>query len=655
MKKILIFIHNKLTLIIALCIITTLYFLTRQPDISQAEREYLASQFKFEQIPLPDEKVPLDRNVRNVAPSLQNISGWVSSTGASVALNDLDGDGLPNDFCKVDPRTDHVLVGPVPTTGNRFEPFTLDANDLDNKPTIAPMGCVINDFNEDGLADVLVVYWGRTPLIFLARKQNEQFVLNPQAYIAQEILKGDERWFTGAVTVADLDGDSHLDIIIGNYYQDGGEILDPNSQNRQVMQHSMTRAYNAGQSRILRFAGAAKGENPRVNFEEIKDYVEVADEEEKAELTHGWTLAVGACDLDGDLFPELYFANDFGPDRLLHNRSTPGQIRFAPLNGRKNFTTPNSKVLGRDGFKGMGVDFADINGDGLFDFYVSNIAAEYALEESHFLFVGTGKTEQMKEGVAPYVDRSEQLGVSRSSWSWDVKTGDFNNDGELEIIQATGFVKGKTPRWAELHETAMGNDQLLSNPEMWHRFQPDDDLSGKTHNPFFVRAKDGRFYDLATQLGLGHQQITRGIATADVNGDGSLDFAVANQWDSSFFYLNESDQNRKYLGMNLRLPLEREVKTDVHEGHPKLETPSRPAVGAFVSIKLPNGKRLVSFVDGGNGHSGKRSPDVHFGLGDLPKDAKLQVEIRWRDSDGKVQQQTFEMIPGWYTVLLGKS
>jgi hypothetical protein len=58
------------------------------------------------------------------------------------------------------------------------------------------------------------------------------------------------------------------------------------------------------------------------------------------EVSGGWTLAMGAADLDGDLLPELYLANDFGPDRLLHNRSTTGHLRFAVLEGRRDFTTP---------------------------------------------------------------------------------------------------------------------------------------------------------------------------------------------------------------------------------------------------------------------------------------------------------------------------
>src|SRR5207237_451123 len=106
------------------------------------------------------------------------------------------------------------------------------------------------------------------------------------------------------------------------------------------------------------------------------------------------------------------------------NRSTPGHLRFTLLEGRKTLTSPNSKIVGHDSFKGMGVEFADLNGDGIPDIYVSNIAAPYALEESHFLFLSTGETEPMRRGIAPYIDRSESLGLSRSSWGWDCRLAD---------------------------------------------------------------------------------------------------------------------------------------------------------------------------------------------------------------------------------------
>lgn len=620
--------------LVALLAIVCLFFLSRQPRISSAERNELAARFDFQEFILPEENVPLNRTIRDVAPSLKHIAGWISSIGAGVALNDLDNDGLPNDLCKIDPRTNNVMIAPAPSTGDRFKPFTLDAGTLFNYKTMAPTGCVPNDYNEDGLTDVLVYYWGRTPIIFIAKSSRPA----AENYIVQEIVPTGDRWFSGAATVADLDGDSHLDIVIGNYFQDGAEILNVDTTVRQSMQHSMSRAFNAGQSRILRWTNAAK---ETVSYQVVEDYIESPTAEEKQNLTHGWTLAIAACDIDGDLLPELYFANDFGTDRFLHNRSKPGEIRFVPVVGKKGFTTPNSKIVGRDSFKGMGVDFADLNRDGRFDFFVSNIADDYALEESHVLFLGEKNVEQLSEGIAPFKDHGEELGVSRSSWAWDVKFADFDNDGETEILQAVGFLKGEVNRWPELHEVAMGNDQLLAIPGSWHRLASGDDLSGQDHNPFYVRAKDGRFYDLATEIKLGRSQVTRGIATADVNGDGKVDFAIANQWDTSFFYLNQARETNDFLGLRLRLPV---ADTNL----------SRPAIGAYVQVKTPDGRSQVSFVDGGNGHSGRRSPDVQFGLGKLSPDADLLVEVRWRDEKGQVRQQEFNLKSGWHTILLGK-
>ncbi|HBL12708.1 MAG TPA: RNA-binding protein, partial [Cyanobacteria bacterium UBA11162] len=382
-----------------------------------------------------------------------------------------------------------------------------------------------------------------TPIAFL-KTQNSFESLQNNSYVQREIASDQERWYTNAATFADLDGDGHNDLIIGNYFADGAEILNTNATGVESMQHSMTRAYNGGKNRVLRWTEATIGNNPTVQFKEVAG---VLDET----IARGWTLGVGAADLDGDLLPELYFANDFGPDRLLHNRSQPGKLQFALLEGEKKLTTPNSKVLGHDSFKGMGVDFGDINSDGLLDIYVSNIAADYALEESHFMFTSTGDTDRMKKGIAPYVDRSEPLGLSRSGWGWETKFGDFDNDGKLEALQATGFAKGEVNRWPELHELAMGNDQLLSNPNSWFSFKPGDDLSGHNHNPFFVRAANGRYYDLAKELGVDAPQITRGIATADVDGDGDLDFAIANQWEPSYFYRNDSQKAGKFLELRL--------------------------------------------------------------------------------------------------------
>ncbi len=643
--------------LVAIALIVSLFWFTRLPTLSASETEAIASRFDFTPFPLPELAGGTPKLLRSVHPSLERHSAWISAVGASIALNDLDGDRLSNDVCYVDTRTDRVIVAPVPGTGERYQPFELKPTNLPmDGSTMAPMGCLPGDLNEDGLMDILVYYWGRTPVGFLRQtteavgltsvdSENSSYRLN---YLPQDILPNpksqishqSERWYTNAATFADLDGDGHNDLIIGNYFQDGAEILNANGSGIEEMQHSMTRADNGGENRLFLWSGATKGKQPTVKFQEAKGILDDT-------VAHGWTLAVGTADLDGDILPEIYFANDFGPDRLLHNRSQPGKLQFALLEGQKGLTTPSSKVLGHDGFKGMGIDFGDINQDGLLDLYVSNIAAEYALEESHFLFVSTGKLEKMNRGIAPYVDRSESLGLSRSGWGWETKFGDFDNDGVLEALQATGFRTGKIDRWPELQELAMSNDELLKFPGSWFNFQPGDDLSGHQHNPFYVSASNGRYYDIAQELGLDHPFVTRGIATADVDGDGDLDFAIANQWDTSYFYRNDSPQSQSFL--NLRL-LRTEQNADLAK-----DFSAFPAIGTTATVNLPDGRQLVAQVDGGNGHSGARSSELHFGLGNIKNDVQLPVKVQWRDTTGQVHQEILFLLPGAHEVLLSKT
>lgn len=634
----------------ALGIITVLYGFTLPPALSEEERTSAAARFRFERAELPlVPGVPL-RSVRPVTPIFQHLQGWISSVGGAVALHDLDADGLPNDVCHVETRTDQVIVAPAPGTPARYAPFTLEPAPLPYEAQrMAPMGCLPWDLNEDGWADVVVYYWGRTPVAFLQRPGTPGLsqVLGPDSYVRQELLATGERWYTNAATFADLDGDGHAELIVGNYFPESSRLLDASSMEPEQMQDSMTRAFNAGRNRILRWVEASSGEALSVRFEEVSG---VLDEK----VAHAWTLAVGAADLDGDLLPEVYFSNDFGPDRLLHNRSRPGELRFALLEGQKGFTMPASKVLGKDSFKGMGVDFGDVNGDGRLDIYISNIASDYSLHESHFLFESTGAVELMKEGVAPYVDRSEPRGVARSGWSWESRFGDFDNDGTLEALQATGFLKGTVNRWPELQELATGNDELLRRPASWPRFQLGDDLSGHQHNPFFVQDAWGRFHDLAPELGLDSPQVTRGIATADVDGDGALDFAVGNQWEPSFLYRNRASAPGAFLGLRLARAsaFAPAASSVVEEGLRPLGGRATVVIGASAKVRLPDGRWLVGQVDGGNGHSGKRSPELHFGLGALPQDTRLEVEVAWRDAAGRLERQKLSLTPGWHTVIL---
>ena len=635
------FLHTHAKRLIAVAIVVAIGLATRLPRLSSTEQAELSQRFDFVKHDLPYVPGPEMRQVRDVHPQLQKMCSWISSVGAAVSVADLDRDGLANDICYVHTPTDQVIVTPAPVEGRsvgRYEPFVLDAGERFDRTTMCPTGCIASDMNEDGLLDVLVYYWGRAPIAFLQVASGNAGAgeLNARRFVAVEITGPDERWFTNAATFADVDGDGHADLIVGNYFEDGARILDEYSDEPQHMHDSMSRAFNGGTNRVLLWKAGRSGDSPHVAYVEAKDAL-------PGEVARGWTLALGAADLDGDLLPELYCSNDFGPDRLLHNRSRPGRVAFAVLAGRKGLFTPHSKALGRDSFKGMGCDFGDLNGDGWLDIYVSNIAAEFALEESHFTWVSTGEPHAMAEGVAPYVDRSEQLGLSRSGWGWESRLADFDNDGVLEAIQATGFVKGQTNRWPELHELAMGNDNLVHKPVSWFDCRPGDGLSGDEHNPFYVRSRSGRYFDLAHEVGMGEPVVTRGIATADMDGDGDLDVAMGNQWTTSTVYRNDATKAGAFLGLRLLLPVGQDAAFVRFASRPGLagrDVRGRPAIGAAATVHLPDGSRRVAQVDGGNGHSGARSPELHFGLGDVPDDLTLRVDLRWRDVNGQTQGKT---------------
>lgn len=635
--------------IVALVVIAVLYGAAQLPRPELGVLKELVDHYRFEKHPLDEPPLVSPRRLRQVHPSLEHVVAWISAFGASVAVNDLDGDGLPNDLCHVEVRSDQVIVSPAPGTPRRYSSFTLTPGPLPYQPaTMAPSGCLAGDFNEDGFVDLLVSYWGRTPVLFLRRAGAPEQPLDSAAYERQELLAGSARWYTTTMTAADLDGDGHVDLVLGNYFPDGARLLDAKDGGEEQMPNSLSHARNGGTSRIFLWKSASAGPTPAVSFTEASDALDTDD-------ARAWTLAVGAADLDGDQLPELYFANDFGPDVLLHNRSTPGHLKLVHIEGRWSPGMPKSKVVGRDSFKSMGIDFADLNDDGWPDLFVSNITESFAFEESNFVFLSTGHPEQLREGIAPYADHSEELGLSRGGWGWDTRFGDFDNDGHPEALLAAGFVQGTVNRWPELQELSLVNETLVHRSTTWLDVRDGDDISGKDHLHFFARRPGERFWDLSHELGIGQAQMTRAIATADFDGDGRLDFVIANQWSDSFGYLNRSPTG-DFLGLNLRMAVaakgEEAPRIKELKGLPPGVSGSA-AIGASAVVHLPNGHRMIAQVDGGNGHSGDRSPDLHFGLGKLAPGQKVTVDLTWRDRNGTVQKERLALEPGWHTVLLG--
>ncbi|GAB3473496.1 ASPIC/UnbV protein [Amycolatopsis cihanbeyliensis] len=618
-----------------------------------------AEPYKFREmpIPLPDgyNEQPM-KSIRQVNPSYQHIASWISAIGASVAINDLTGNGRASSLCLVDPRTDDVIVTHTPTAPqeDRFSPFVLDAAPLPFDDTMAPTGCTPGDYNMDGRMDLLVTYWGRTPILFLAK--SDATSVSNDAYRRQELVASESadgryhgpKWNTDAVHVDDYDGDARPDIFIGNYFPDS-DVLGSDGMKNVEMNLSMSTATNGGGGHILRWHAATSGPEPSVSYVPEPEAVPY-------EAATGWTLAVSGADLDGDGLPEVYIANDFGHDHLLHNRSTPGRIRFGLAEGSGSAITPKSFVLGDDSFKGMGVDFGDPSGKGRFDIVVSNITVPWGLQESNFFWENqTRDHEEMRErlaaGDAPFTQQAEDYGLAWSGWCWDVKFGDFLNDGNLAVVQSTGFIKGDRNRWNWLQELATINDVLVSNPSMWPNMRQGDDLAGDDVLAFYAKKPDGRYVDVAEQLGLDVPIPSRAIATGDTTGTGALDFAVARQWGPSSFYANESPDRGSALTLRLYQPPEGDGTTS--GARTGLSGVGAPAYGATVTVTTPDGRTQVSQLDGGGGHSGFRSFEVRFGLGE--ETGPVTAHLNWRDADGQLRNETVELRPGTYSLVLSNT
>ncbi|HEV8562760.1 MAG TPA: CRTAC1 family protein [Actinophytocola sp.] len=635
--------------VVAVVLVVGGYFVVSLPSVSAEEQNTMASKYKFTPLTIALPAANKQQQIRRVNKDYEHISAWISSVGAAIAMNDFDGDGLSNDICLVDTRTDEVAITPAPGKGgDRYAPFNLNPAPLPMNDVMAPMGCVPGDFNEDGRIDVLEYLWGRTPIVYL-QKQNVS-KLSADAFIPVELVPGNNStngkytgtvWNTNSATVGDFDGDGHQDIFIGNYFPDGSPVLDDSKTGGVTMNHSMSHALNSGKKYIL----LSK------DFSATTANFTLLDNALPGDSNYGWTLGSSATDLDGDLLPELYIANDFGYDRLLYNQSTPGHVKFAEVATSRTPDVPKSRRVGHDSFKGMGVDFGDLNHDGLYDMFVSNITVPWGIQESNFQFMSTAKDQadlraQFNEGEAPYKDVSAEVSTAWSGWGWDVKIDDFNNSGENVIAQATGFVKGEVNRWPQLQELATSNDALVPNPYFWPNAKAGDDIGGSQTLHFFAKSPSGRYADIAPQLGLAIPVPTRGIAPADVDGDGLLDFAVARQYAEPVFYHNESPSP----GSSLDLQLITEGSM-AHAAEGSLGAPGSPATGTEVTVTTPDGRKFVNRVDGGSGHSGKRSHEVHVGLGNVS--GPVSVHLAWRDSKGQTHQQDLQLSAGRHCVELG--
>ena len=510
---------------------------------------------------------------------LDNIMSWMCSIGAAAAAGDYNNDGWIDLYV----TNSHKGTPNYLYRNNGDGTFTDIAQeagvaDLNNDGGVS-LDCAWADYDNDGHVDLYVVRFG-TDLLLRNNGDGTFRDVTRQSFHKRDGSAGTQ-WANGcAVIFFDYNLDGRLNIYVGNYFD---EVDLWHLQSTLIMHDDFERARNGGDNFLYR-------QEPDGTFTEVATSLGLNDP--------GWTLAIGSADIDNDGWPDLYCANDFGPDQLFIN------------NHDGTFRNVTEKAIGFDTKKGMSVDFGDFDNDGWLDIYVTNITTSQYLQEGNMLWRNVGLDQ---ENTVTLTDISLEAGVYDGGWGWGAKFFDHDNDGDLDIVAANGFVSaGEGDYWYDLASWTV-RDDAVADARNWPTI---GDRSFSGFEPIRFWRNDGfyAFTDQANEVGLDSVRDSRGIVCFDYDNDGDLDLYVANQGQRPHLFKNAGKTANHWLEVALVV----DPTTGVN----------RDAIGTRITIVTESGPQLRE-RDGGNGYCGQSDPRLHFGTG--TDDRIRLLKVRWPD------------------------
>lgn len=573
---------------------------------------------------------------------LDNIMSWVSSVGAAAAAADFDRDGWM-DLYVTDSRQGFPNLLYRNNGNGTFTDVAARAGlALVNTDEMgASMDCVWGDYDNDGWPDLYLVRWG-TDSLYRNNGDGTFTEVTARLFKKRDGAPGTD-WANGCAAIfLDYNLDGRLDIYVGNYFD---EFDLWHLKTTKIMHDDFEKARNAGHNFLYR-------QNPDGTYTEVAHALGLDDP--------GWTLAVGAADLNNDGWPDIYCADDFGPDQLFLNDKRGG------------FTNVTATAIGFDTKKGMNVDFGDVDGDGWLEIYVANITTAEYLQEGNMLWHNNGLGP---DGQLTFTDIASETGTYDGGWGWGAKFFDADNDGDLDLLAVNGFISaGEGNYWYDLASwTVKGQD--VSDARNWPTIG-NRSFSGYEKNRFW--RNDGRysFSERAREYGLDSTRDGRGLVCFDYDNDGDLDLFVANQDQQPQLYRNTlieaksnpsltpalfpsegARENRAPRPDNAGradsshtapggLPLPRRGGAGQGEGARASTSPTnhwlmvrlegdpktgitRDALGARVTLVTAGTDRQTREHNGGKCYAGQSDPRLHFGLG--RDDHVKLLEVRWPD------------------------
>ncbi|MES1257146.1 MAG: VCBS repeat-containing protein, partial [Acidobacteriota bacterium] len=339
------------------------------------------------------------------------------------------------------------------------------------------------DFRNSGRQD-LVVLRPEGPLLFLNQGAG-RFVAQPGAFRFRTRPQGS---FT-SMCAADFDRDGRVDLYLCSYslFRDGGQYRYPTPY---------VDARNGPPNFLFRNLLAPDGSG---SFEDVTSAAGLDHNNDRFSLAAAW------CDYNGDGWPDLYVANDFGRKNLYRNEGG----KFRDVAAEAGVEDPGA---------GMSAAWFDYDGDGRPDLYVSNMWSDAGQRVASA--VSSGILQQHAKGNSLYRNRGDGTfedtgaaeGVEMGRWAWSSDGIDFDNDGTPEILIATGMITNDSETdlesffWRKV--AAASPPEAKSDPVYengWNALSQavheQFSEAGRQSNVFYVR-RGGRYYDFSGLSGL---------------------------------------------------------------------------------------------------------------------------------------------------------